>query len=92
MRTTVTLDPDVERILKESMRRHSKTFKQALNDAIRQGLAKTAKPAKAKRFTVKSRPMGLRPGLDPANLGDLASDLEVEEYQATTAKLSKRAK
>lgn len=39
MRTTVTLDADVEALLRETMRKHGQNFKQALNDAIRAGLA-----------------------------------------------------
>jgi len=38
MRTTVTLDPDVELMLKDAMRRRDEPFKQVLNDALRQGL------------------------------------------------------
>ena len=37
MRTTVTLDPDVERLLKARMRETGVSFKQALNDAVRAG-------------------------------------------------------
>ena len=92
MRTTVTIDPDVERILKESMRRHSKTFKQALNDAIRQGLGKASADVPKSRFEVKARPMSLRPGIDPAKLSDLATDLEIEDFRATTEKLAKKSK
>jgi hypothetical protein len=39
MRTTVTLDPDVKRILEDAMKQRGISFKQALNDAIRAGLA-----------------------------------------------------
>jgi hypothetical protein len=38
MRTTVTLDPDVQILLKEAAHRSGKPFKVALNDAIRAGL------------------------------------------------------
>ena len=38
MRTTVTLDADVERLLRQSMKEKSISFKQALNDAIRSGI------------------------------------------------------
>lgn len=41
MRTTVTLDPDVERLLRDAMRRRDVSFKQALNDAVRQGAQQT---------------------------------------------------
>lgn len=89
MRTTVTLEPDVERALKEQMRRHNLTFKQALNDAVRKGLAEETVYQRHNSFVVKARPMGLRPGLDPAKLTDFAADLDVEAFLATTAKLSK---
>lgn len=38
MRTTVTLDPDVEQLLKDAVYRSGRPFKTALNDAIRAGL------------------------------------------------------
>lgn len=38
MRTTITLDPDVERLLKEAMHDDEASFKQVVNDAIRRGL------------------------------------------------------
>lgn len=38
MRTTVTLDPDVQALLKEAAHRSGKPFKVALNEAIRAGL------------------------------------------------------
>lgn len=39
MRTTVTLDPDVEAHVRRAMRERGLTFKQAVNEAIRRGLA-----------------------------------------------------
>ncbi len=38
MRTTVTLDKDVEALVRRVMRERGLTFKQAVNMAIRQGL------------------------------------------------------
>ncbi|MFN0186656.1 MAG: hypothetical protein ACKVQR_22830 [Aquabacterium sp.] len=38
MRTTVTLDPDVQTLLKEAAHRSGKPFKTTLNDAVRAGL------------------------------------------------------
>lgn len=37
MRTTVTLDPDVETVLRQAVRRSGAPFKQVLNDAVREG-------------------------------------------------------
>lgn len=42
MRTTLTLDREVERLLKKAMRLRNQSFKQALNQAVLQGLADLA--------------------------------------------------
>jgi hypothetical protein len=39
MRTTITLDPDAEALIRKSMRERGLSFKQAVNEAIRAGLA-----------------------------------------------------
>jgi hypothetical protein len=38
MRTTVTLDSDVERLLRSAMKERGSSFKETLNNAIRDGL------------------------------------------------------
>jgi hypothetical protein len=86
MRTTVTLDKDVERMLRDAMHRSRKSFKQTLNAALRNGLAGKAVQVKAKRFVVKARPMGLRAGIDPAGFNKLADDLEVDAFLAKHAR------
>ena len=53
MRTTVTLDPDVEALLRRAMRERAEPFKQVLNTAIREGLTnrrKAARPFKQPTF------------------------------------------
>jgi len=57
MRTTVTLDPDVERLIKNAMRERSISFKEALNEAARLGLRGKEKTA-SKKFVQKSYGMG----------------------------------
>lgn len=42
MRTTITLDPDVEVLLKKAMREREASFKQVLNDAVRHGMRRAA--------------------------------------------------
>ena len=39
MRTTVTLDPDTEDLIRKEVRRGQSSFKRVLNEAIRRGLA-----------------------------------------------------
>lgn len=76
MRTTVTLETDVEAGLRREMRRTGKGFKEALNETLRAGLAKRLELADVEPFRVEPRPLGVRPGLDYSNVGDL---LEVAE-------------
>jgi hypothetical protein len=57
MRTTVTLDPDVRSILEEAMKERGVPFKQALNDAVRTGLAPTRSRRK-RRFVQKTYSLG----------------------------------
>ena len=77
MRTTVTLDPDVEATLKDHMRRQGVSVKDALNNAIRAGLAQTRAPAR--RFRQKTYDLGARPGIDFTRALDLAAGLEDAE-------------
>jgi hypothetical protein len=78
MRTTVTLDKDVEKMLREAMHKSRRSFKETLNAVLRAGLG--GKPVSSKRapFAVKARPMTLREGIDPASLNKLADDLEID--------------
>ncbi len=88
MRTTVTLDTDVERMLKEEMHRSRRSFKETLNDVVRSGLSHN--PAKRGRVVIEAKPMGLRAGLDPAGLNKLADDLEAEAFLEKTRRLEER--
>jgi Arc/MetJ family transcription regulator len=58
MRTTITLDPDVETLLKAAMRERDVTFKDAVNQAIRNGLKK---PVKRSKFIQSTFSMGAAP-------------------------------
>lgn len=92
-RTTVTLDPDVEQLLRDAMQRRRQSFKETLNQAIRNGLADLAGKSQ-KPFRVHGQPMGLRPGIDPARLNQLADELEAEHFVELTNALidEKRAR
>jgi hypothetical protein len=77
MRTTVTLDPDVAEEVKALARRRNVSFKVALNSAVRAGLA--AERGAPRPYTVPSRKMGLRPGIDLTHALRLVDALEDEE-------------
>jgi hypothetical protein len=53
VRTTLTLDEDVARLLEKENRRAGEPMKQTVNRVLRSGLAQAAKPAKPKSFVVK---------------------------------------
>ncbi len=76
MRTTVTLDPEVNRLIEEAMRRERKNFKQTINDAIRRGLS----PERVRRarapFRVAVHHARLAPGIDRGAFNRLADELE----------------
>jgi len=87
----VTLDPDVEKLLRDAMERGRKSFKQALNDAIRLGLEGRG-GGEEPEFVVTARPLGLRAGIDPARLQEVDDDVEVEEFLGKTRSLEKRVR
>lgn len=87
MRTTVTLDKDVERMLREAMHRSRASFKHTLNTAIRVGLRKQCPTPKRAPFVLKARSLGLRPGLAPAGFNKLVDELETD---AVMEKIDKR--
>jgi len=86
MRTTVTLDGDVARLVRDAMHRSRRSFKETLNAAVRDGLSREPEQRKRLPFVVKAKPMGLRPGIDPASLNQLADDLEVKASVSRKAK------
>lgn len=87
MRTTVTIDPDVQQLIQDTMQRTRQSFKETLNQALRRGLADMAPPGDEPPFRVDARPMGLRAGIDPARLNQLNDDQEVDDFLALTARL-----
>jgi hypothetical protein len=77
MRTTVTLDPDVEALLRKAMRERGEPFKQVLNAAIRDGLSGPRRRA-VKRFKQPTFNMG-EPLVDLTKALSLAAELEDAE-------------
>lgn len=78
MRTTVTLDPDVEALLRKTVRQRGVSFKEALNQAVRAGLA--GKGARGgRRYRLKTYRMGFRPEIQLDKALSLAAAIEDEE-------------
>jgi hypothetical protein len=78
MRTTVTLDPDVAKLLEEEEARQRKSFKEVVNDAIRRGLAPQARQRDRQSYRVRPHKTTLRAGLDAVGFNRLVDELEDE--------------
>lgn len=76
MRTTVTLDPDVEIQLRALARQRQVSFKEALNSTVRAGLAagRSNRP-----YRTPARALGLRPGVNLDKALQVAGELEDAE-------------
>ena len=78
MRTTLTLDPDVERLLAEEVHRVRRPYKQVVNDAIRRGLAPRLSEAPSRPYRASVHNAKLRPGIDAGALNRLVDEIEDE--------------
>lgn len=76
MRTTLTLDDDVARLLQETAHRTRSSVKQIVNTALRAALSPPA--AQRERFQEHVHHAELAPGLDLAGFNRLADELEDE--------------
>lgn len=80
MRTTLTLEPDLAKKLKDLAHRRGMSFKQVLNEIVRRGLAAQAQTARGAPYKVAPHHGGFRPGIDRDKLNQLVDQLEVEDF------------
>jgi hypothetical protein len=80
MRTTVTLEPDVARLLSEHARQTRKSFKETLNAAVRSGLGRVTASSGDQEFTIEARPMRIKAGVDAGRFNSLLDDLDAEAF------------
>lgn len=75
MRTTLSLDDDVARMLNKEMRRFGSSFKALVNHFLRLGLS-ASKPQNHKPYAVAPRKLGLPLGLSYDNVAQLLEAVE----------------
>jgi mRNA-degrading endonuclease RelE of RelBE toxin-antitoxin system len=80
MRTTVTLDPDLAKKLKDLAHRRGQSFKQTLNEVVRRGLTAQAERRERAGYVVDPHHGGFRPGIDHGKLNQLVDQLEAEDF------------
>jgi len=73
VRTTLTLEEDVAAKLRELCRLTGESFKSVVNRTLRRGLLARETQTPGEPFEVRSRPLGLRPGIE---LDDVEGVLE----------------
>lgn len=79
MRTTLTLDDDLADELKSVAGKSGRSFKEVVNETLRNGLAVGASPSRRpRRFRVHPQACGFRAGVDLTKLNQLVADLEIE--------------
>jgi hypothetical protein len=74
VRTTVTLDADVEILIKNRIRKTGAPMKDVVNEALRRGLRQP--DPQGRPFVVTPRPLGLPPGLTYDNVAELLEAIE----------------
>ncbi len=75
MRTTLTLESDVARLIDEAVHRERRPMKQVVNDALRRALTPETQ---RERVTLSPHESAIRTGFDLAKLNQLADDLDDE--------------
>jgi hypothetical protein len=83
VRTTLTLDDDVARLVQEEVRRSGDSFKGTVNRLLVQGLQSSQKPIERKRFMVTPHSLGVGEMLDRHNgkVSALIEELEGPFYR-----------
>ena len=74
MRTTLTLDDDVARLVEDAIHREHRSMKQIVNDALRQALA--PRVSRQEPYHLTPHESAVRPGFDLAGFNRLADELE----------------
>jgi hypothetical protein len=85
MRTTITLDPDVQALVRRAMKERGLSFKEAVNSAVRAGLTQS-KPAR-RAFVQRAVPLGREQNFRWDKALETAAAMEDEEL---TRKLALR--
>ncbi|MEZ5332833.1 MAG: CopG family transcriptional regulator [Thermoanaerobaculia bacterium] len=79
MRTTLTLENELARRLKERAGREGRSFKEVVNETIRRGLGAQEVAESAEPYRVDTFRSGLRAGIDPLKLNQLGDELEADD-------------
>jgi len=83
MRTTITLEEDVARLVDEEIHRTRSSFKEVVNDALRRSLGASSIAEPQEPYRVRPHKTAFLPGWDRTRLNALADELEDDAVLAT---------
>jgi hypothetical protein len=86
MRTTLTIDDDLMRLIEELRRSQGLSLKVAVNQLLRAGIQCQIQPPKPRPYRTKPRKLKLRAGFDPTKLNQLVDESEAEFFTARARK------
>ncbi len=81
MRTTLTIDDDVDALLRQRLRASGEPLKQAVNKYLRLGLQAELKAPKKKLFRVKPFALGLPQAWDYSKVSTFIEKLDDPNWQ-----------
>lgn len=76
MRTTLTLDPDVARLVDDAVHSERRSMKEVVNDALRRALARPVE--RREPYRLVPHESTVRPGFDLTGFNRLADEMEDE--------------
>lgn len=86
MRTTLTLDDDVARLVEDAVHRTRRSMKQIVNDALRRALAPEV--ARQRPYQLTSHESAVRPGFDLSGFNRMVDELEDEAILESARRIS----
>lgn len=75
MKANVTLEPEVELLLREAVRKERRSLDEVINRALRKGLATSSSKSKQPQYRIRARKLGV-PTVDLTKASALSAELE----------------
>jgi hypothetical protein len=76
MRTTLTLDDSLVRVLKRIAGQRGESFKTVVNEALRAGIGGIGGQSSRAPYRTRTRSFTILPGHDPYKLGQIADEVD----------------
>ena len=76
MRTTLTINDEIDARLRKIARNQNRSYKEVVNAALAGGLDRLEVAEPEPDYRVETKAYGLRPGIDPQKLNQLLDELE----------------